>query len=1531
MSNSSIRFPKAHEAAMLALISLCSGCGFLTAGATSAAGGDSNADPVGSDLSAPRSITSPASIFFRLNDQEGDTANVHLRFKNSQEFAEISLAGGSNPLSGVLGNGEIYEVLWDFAADLGGASYSAGIELQLTVDGGTSPPILTGVAMGNDAPEMQLAGPNLAGAEFEGVVYVAFAVRDSSMDLLKIKVEYNADAASGFPSSSWALARPSVTPPTSQTPTYAFTDFVSEDDADGAGGVFAWRSTFDVGLVETNVRMRFTPEDDFSVGVLMETAVFRVDNNHDPIATVDEAGLILNPDQRRGIPIPFRVYDDESDPVTVLVQWTRKGEAFPVLPTTRSEMLGLLEDPAMADQARALQVATEAPVSFGGRVGVAVSGQTGNQVRLPELGGSAAGLLAHGIAGRTVEILRPAASFESLAWQSSPLSNPVALLSSPDGRSAQVLGGDAASWILQEVDLETGSVMSTAPLTGGGEPQAMSLDPTGEWLFVASSTQVFRFKFPEAIANGALPHPFGGGIRDIAALGSDAVVVTQGSSLMHLDFTSGTVNALLTGLNTPWGVVCDPLQPSNLYLAERGADRLVAIELNGLSIREVEARVNPFDFPSLGSVALPSPTSIAIERSGEQMLVLTGFGSGPSSLRGVLLRSPHDTEGLGRADAFVFQISDQVGHPAAGLATGPDGLRLAALPNSDKLSAGGGVAQSRTIVGAPPATGGTVPYDPLTQVVLLVEPFAPLPPAGAQWRIHAPLRMVPSSPLGRGSVFVWDSTDVYEGGEVVFRVIPIDSDIGVGGAGTSSKMISAQWAVPPSYIPGASDNQLARSVVPADLDGDGDLDLVVANASGGPLVGNLTLHFQEAKGVFGLDPITLFGFGSSSPQSVVAADLDGDGKLDLAAVDLNRLHIFLQTGPGLFSPIASGPLTVPGAISLGSADLNGDGLTDLFSANSSSDGLTIFFQSATAPGTFVLPPTQIDGPPGSNPIHVLSADLDDDGDLDLVVIYQGLGDLIILFNDGAGQFTVDPSGPLIGPSGSSPEFAAAADLDGDGDIDLVAAYEDSGALAIFFQTAPGVLGLSTVTLIHPSLVGPRSVIPADIDGDGDLDLVATGEFGNPAPSFEIEVITFTQTSPGEFEASEIALEDSVSFGYPTVAACPDLDGDGQLDLILLKSGTSFVSNPIIYYQASLGQYGDSPGVLVDPLIGGPFSLASGDLDGDGDHDIASANFLTGVVSIAFNDGVSFSVDAVSLQIPDFLPVSVDLADLDGDGDLDLVVANGYSSVASNLVLFFNDGQGQFTVDDQPPLSGGIDLVFPECVVAEDVDGDGDRDIISANPGSGTLTIFINDGLGQFPSPPIVLEGAGSSALDDPRSVVVADIDSDGEMDLVTADFFAENLVVFYGNGQNQFTSGSVISAGLPVRVVAADLDGDGDLDLASASASPGSLDLFLQTAPRVFEFSASLNAVDPRDIAVADLDGDGDLDLVSPQGGANVLHIYFQVAPGKFNKDPDGKIFGSDMFDPRHVLVADFDGDGELDLVSANYLSNNLTIYYGGH
>ncbi len=172
-------------------------------------------------------------------------------------------------------------------------------------------------------------------------------------------------------------------------------------------------------------------------------------------------------------------------------------------------------------------------------------------------------------------------------------------------------------------------------------------------------------------------------------------------------------------------------------------------------------------------------------------------------------------------------------------------------------------------------------------------------------------------------------------------------------------------------------------------------------------------------------------------------------------------------------------------------------------------------------------------------------------------------------------------------------------------------------------------------------------------------------------SFEIELISFSQTAPGEFEAFEIVLSDPTSFGYPGVVACPDLDGKGRFDLVLLKSGTNFASNPILYFQAS-------PALLIDQALEGPFSLATGDLDGDEYLDLVSTNFLTQNLSIAFNEGARFSIAAGSLSIPDFSPASVDMADLDGDGDGDLHVVSTNPG-NDNLTIFLNGGQGQFSI------------------------------------------------------------------------------------------------------------------------------------------------------------------------------------------------------------------------------------------------------------
>jgi hypothetical protein len=162
---------------------LLAGCnGGLIAIASDSSGGGGNSQPVVSDLEVPRSATSPASIFFVVFDQEGNPTDVQIRYRRGSlpgsVFEGITLGPASNPLTGIPSHAGVpYEVEWNFAADLGGEAYQAGLEIQVGVDGGVSPPVLTGVSMGNDLPTLVSAGPLPAGdPEYGGNVDVGFTV-----------------------------------------------------------------------------------------------------------------------------------------------------------------------------------------------------------------------------------------------------------------------------------------------------------------------------------------------------------------------------------------------------------------------------------------------------------------------------------------------------------------------------------------------------------------------------------------------------------------------------------------------------------------------------------------------------------------------------------------------------------------------------------------------------------------------------------------------------------------------------------------------------------------------------------------------------------------------------------------------------------------------------------------------------------------------------------------------------------------------------------------------------------------------------------------------------------------------------------------------------------------------------------------------------------------------------------------------------------------------------------------------------------
>ena len=333
-------------------------------------------------------------------------------------------------------------------------------------------------------------------------------------------------------------------------------------------------------------------------------------------------------------------------------------------------------------------------------------------------------------------------------------------------------------------------------------------------------------------------------------------------------------------------------------------------------------------------------------------------------------------------------------------------------------------------------------------------------------------------------------------------------------------------------------------------------------------------------------------------------------------------------------------------------------------------------------------------------------DVDGDGDLDLVTGNTGQNRLYM--NDGSGRFSDDTTNRM--PIDSDSTFAIAlGDIDGDGDLDVVCGnvtcpywcYGEQNRL--YINNGTGVFTDVTASQMPVALDYTVSLSLGDVDGDTDTDIV----FGNAGQNrlwLNAGNGTFTNAAVGQLPVDN----DST-----TATVLGDVDGDGDLDVVC---GNNCSQNRL-YINSGTGSFADATASHMPTGSYCTTAASLGDVDGDGDLDLVMGNIHTGGPSQTrlyanIGAGVFADVTAATMPIDDAYTTTVELGDMDGDGDLDIVLGNSLVFGSGPQNLLYLNANGAFTDVTATRLPALTD--FTESAVLGDVDSDGDLDVVFGN-------------------------------------------------------------------------------------------------------------------------------------------------------------------------------------------------------------------------
>src|SRR5580658_2946218 len=649
----------------------------------------------------------------------------------------------------------------------------------------------------------------------------------------------------------------------------------------------------------------------------------------------------------------------------------------------------------------------------------------------------------------------------------------------------------------------------------------------------------------------------------------------------------------------------------------------------------------------------------------------------------------------------------------------------------------------------------------------------------------------------------------------------------------------------------------------ADFNGDGKPDVLEGGTD------TLLVLLGNGDGTFQA-PISTT---SNASFSVVAAtDLNGDGKADVVGVFGSSLMVYISNGNGSFASGVSYNLgaTASGQTLLSFGDFNGDTNTDVVLSSGVNGGQEIVLLG-NGDGTFQTTPKTSVG--FSYPQNAAVGDFNGDGKLDLAVsnfeVCNGTCTIpattYVLLGNGDGTFQA----PATAFLGDGP--LAAADLNGDGKLDLVLISDDTGQ--IYLGNGDGTFSNTNnygIALNQSNRYGSGfpAISLADFTGNGNLDIAAGGVFtdGDVAAAGGV----LLGNGDGTFQGIQLAIAPT----SPTAALVGAFENKGTLDVATLSSQSLYIFS------------NNGSGVLslihTYPLQQAGNAVVTADFNGDGNLDLLAV----GNVPTTTNWGYSVLLGNGdgSFQTPVYYPQSsvldgdwVVVADFNNDQKPDFAVEAGDQSVA----VLLGNGDGTFA---SPIYYYDVGLTGP--LVVADFNGDGKLDI--AAEGGGTTGILYGNGDGTFQAmifPP---------SLNGFAAEFTADVNNDGKPDLVSS-----SGQVALGNGDGTFTLISGPGSGLNgfsygVGAVA-DLNGDGKLDELVSYDIDGGGDGYPVVATGVLlgngdgTFGPLIDV--PTDgtlplgsALIADMNGDGRPDIVFAWGGGppTGMAVLFNTTPPGF-------------------------------------------------